>query len=99
MLTKSELETMKIESDARREAHPDWPSHKPALYEPNGRVTVYETMPIGRAIIKGYCKYCYTTHSNWWEMDPRENYDGDALLLCGNCEHTCARTSVSGAKE
>lgn len=85
---KQEIEQMQRESRARRMANPSWPSHKPALYEPGGRVTVFETMPVGKAKLRGYCKYCYTTHTDWWEMDSREAIDGEPMLLCGKCEHT-----------
>jgi hypothetical protein len=94
-LSNQDFDDMRRESAARRVKHPTWPSHKPSLHEPNGRVTVFETMPVGKAKShKGYCKYCYRTHRNWWLMDERENYlaapddTPDRLLLCGHCEHT-----------
>jgi len=91
------MNELKAASRKRRLEHPDWPSHRPTLYEPGGRVTVYETMPIGRARgLRAYCKYCYTTHRDWWEMDQRDyNVVGDTgsleIVLCGRCEHTSAK--------
>jgi hypothetical protein len=89
---KEKIETMQRESAERRIAHPNWPSHKPTLYKPDGRVIIFETMPIGKAKHRGYCKYCYTTHRDWWTMDPRESLDGDQMLLCGRCEHTSLKS-------
>ena len=84
-----EIERMKRESAERRRAHPNWPSHKSTLYMPHdGGTFITETMPIGKAKHRGYCKYCYQTHSNWWRMDPREALDGEPMLLCGECEYT-----------
>jgi hypothetical protein len=95
---KDEIEQLKRESLARRVAHPNWPSHRVTFTQPHGNITrITETMPIGKALGKGYCKYCYTTHGNWWAMDPREAIDvGDdiseggksPMLLCGRCEYT-----------
>jgi len=97
-IIKGELEAMRRESMARRIKHPRWPSHRPALYHPNGAVEVFETMPIGKARgVKGYCKYCYTTHRDWWAMDPRETIHddpGDGLMLCGKCEHTSLQSMI-----
>jgi hypothetical protein len=88
-LQNQQIEQMQRESVARRKAHPDWPSHKITARFPHlpGVHVVCETMPVGKAAVRGYCKYCYTTHWNWWAMDPRESDPDDALLLCGNCEH------------
>jgi DNA-directed RNA polymerase subunit M/transcription elongation factor TFIIS len=89
MISKDEIEQMKQESAARRKAHSDWPSHKVFLHHPNGGMeVVVETMPIGKAKkVRGYCKFCYTTHSNWWALDPRESDDADEpFFLCGRCE-------------
>lgn len=88
MLTKEDVEQMKRESGERRKAHPGWPSHKPTMFHPGGRVEVHETMPTGKIKHHGACKYCHSAHDNWWAMDPRENMDGEPLLLCGRCEHT-----------
>ena len=46
------------------------PTHRPYLKEPHtGRTIVFETVPAGRARgVRGYCKYCYRTHSQWWAM-------------------------------
>jgi hypothetical protein len=92
IITKEEIEQMALESELRRQTHPGWPSHKSIIYEPGLGPRIFcETWPIGRAKkVRGYCKYCYTTHRDWWAMDPRESdpeRDGP-LLLCGNCEHT-----------
>lgn len=93
-LTAEYLEILKRESAARRILHPDWPSHRPTttLYEPYKRTIVSETMPIGKAEIFGYCKYCHVSHRDWWRMNWRDYYvekDGDIdMFLCGRCEHT-----------
>jgi hypothetical protein len=84
---------MRTESLERRRNHPKWPSHKTTFEPPHGRTQVFEIMPIGKAKHRGYCKYCYATHSNWWAMDPREaSIDGDPMLLCGRCEYTSLKS-------
>ena len=63
------------------------PTHRVEMYVPGeGTVVISETYPVGKSKIRGYCKYCYTTHRNWWKMRP-EDYDTEDALLCGNCEH------------
>jgi hypothetical protein len=59
------------------------PTHKMTLYERGGRITVFEQSPIGREPGTFYCKYCYTTHRNWWRMP-----DEPPVILCGRCEYT-----------
>ena len=85
------------ESRERRLAHPDWPAHHPAIYFPGGGAKIYESMPVGRLrAARGYCKYCHQTHRNWWMMDQRDytladpeiESGQDAIILCGECEHT-----------
>lgn len=89
------LKQCQKESAERRKAHPDWPSHKPTLYEPNGHITVYESVPTEKIRHRGYCKYCYQTHTNWWMMDQRDyDVDGIAVILCGECEHTSAQSNT-----
>jgi len=63
------------------------PTHRSELREPHGRVTIYETLPVGREPGKFYCKYCYRTHRQWWRMDDAE-YSAGPTILCGYCEHT-----------
>lgn len=95
MISETVYEQLKKESKERRKEHPDWPSHKPTLYEPNGRVTVYESMPTEKITHTGYCKYCYQTHGNWWMMDQRDyDVDGGPIILCGECEHTSAKANT-----
>lgn len=63
------------------------PSHKTIMYPPRSPpIVVCETFPFGRHNGTGYCKYCYTTHSDWWQMR-HEDYGAD-VVLCGKCEHT-----------
>ena len=57
------------------------------LREPGGRITVFEEKPAGREPGTFYCKYCYTTHRNWWRM-PASAYGDEPIILCGRCEHT-----------
>jgi hypothetical protein len=89
------LETLRRESEARRLMHPDWPSHPaPTIYEPRRgeRKLGPATMPIGKLDgARGYCKYCYTEHRNWWLMDQRDyGTKGLTIVLCGKCEYTIA---------
>ncbi len=64
------------------------PSHRPTLTLPWGRPQVIgECFPKGRSKRRGYCKYCYSTHREWWHMR-RDDYGGEDVLLCGRCEHT-----------
>jgi hypothetical protein len=105
-MTDSLYEELMKESRERRAAHPGWPSHRPTFTPPGGPTQVLEEMPIGRLAggRRGYCKYCYQTHQNWWLMDPRAFALGDepelaagqdAVLLCGECEYTY-RASFAG---
>jgi hypothetical protein len=69
-----------------------WPTHRTEMHVPDGqRILVSEEFPIKRLREKHYCKYCYSTHRQWFLMD-RKRYVGDDLdgrvLLCGKCEHT-----------
>ena len=101
MITGEEIEKMRLESVARRKAHPEWPSHKPSVTFPGGGTLISENMPIGKAKVRGYCKYCYTTHANWWAMDSRESdpeRDGP-LLLCGHCEHTSLQQFIAAVPD
>ena len=90
---KRRIEELMRRNNARKAAHPGWPTHKVIMYPPRGRpVLVSECVPISKLDhTRGYCKYCYETHDNWWLMD-QEDYDIDGLtiILCGNCEHTSA---------
>ena len=86
------LDELRQASRARREAHPDWPAHRPELYLPGGEVrTVSVVLPTGKLPGIGYCKYCHQKHRNWWMMDQRDyDIDGLTIILCGECEHTSA---------
>lgn len=80
-----QFERLKQASRARREAHPDWPSHRSEVYWPGGHEITSEAMPIAKMpAYKGYCKYCYQTHRNWWLMD-QDDYqvEGLTIILCG----------------
>src|SRR5262245_46218173 len=84
---------------ARREAHPDWPSHREVMYPPHSPpVLLGETLPIRKIEhCRAYCKYCYWTHGNWWMMD-QDDYQvgGEApIILCGRCEYT-SRADFAG---
>jgi hypothetical protein len=59
------------------------------LREPTGKETCFDSYPTHKLKIKGYCKYCYTTHKDWWQMD-RSDYDAD-VVLCGKCGYTIKR--------
>ena len=81
---------------ARREAHPGWPTHTSILYLPHQPPQIMSfCVPVRKARKRAYCKYCYTTHANWWLMD-RDDYfipndpddAGLEMFLCGDCEHT-----------
>ena len=66
-------------------------SHRQFLHKPDGTsVLICELFPIERLNERFYCKYCYTTHSDWHLMDRSEYIRGDEgrIVLCGKCEHT-----------
>jgi hypothetical protein len=45
------------------------PTHRATLIVPHEGTYVSEVRPVGRAKgVRGYCKYCYRTHSQWWLM-------------------------------
>jgi len=70
------------------------PTHRCELVEPGGRRTVVsECVPVKKLGITGYCKYCYTTHRDWWQMK-QEDYGRDDIVLCGKCEHTSMRGHI-----
>jgi hypothetical protein len=73
------------------------PTHRCLFYDPRiGRtVVVSVTLPTGRLELRGYCKYCYSTHRDWWQMRP-EDYGGEDVVLCGRCEHTTLKEFVAG---
>ena len=63
------------------------PSHVSSFKEPYGEwKVVSETFPVRKSDAHGYCKYCYKTHGDWWEMDFKD-YSAD-VLLCEHCQHT-----------
>lgn len=72
------------------------PSHRLVMHVPHvGPQLVSEVFPTGRARgFRGYCKYCYRTHRQWWLM-PEDEYPHNKRLaiedqrgmLCGYCEH------------
>lgn len=63
------------------------PTHRCEMHFPNGNVKVFEAFPTEKLRIKKYCKYCYTTHRNWWQMKT-EDYGRADIVLCGECEYT-----------
>ena len=66
------------------------PTHKTTAYIPGkGTVLVHEAIPTGKASGEFHCKYCYSDHREWWQMDVAEY--GCDVLLCGRCEHTTKR--------
>ena len=75
------------------------PSHKPTIHLPDGSVRVIvENQPISECKESFRCKYCYTIHDDWWNMDPVE-YGEDGVILCGKCEHTSMKEFASIAGE
>jgi hypothetical protein len=75
---------------ARKEAHPDWPTHRVSMVYPNGHTElICESVPISKWGKIGYCKYCYSNHCDWWLMDDLDfdPPEGEVTLLCGRCEH------------
>jgi hypothetical protein len=64
------------------------PYHCAVMYHPGGKVEeIGKTYPTRKIKGKFYCKYCYSTHHNWWQMDPKD-YSGEDVILCGKCTHT-----------
>ena len=72
------------------------PCHYATVYVPGqGWKEVGHTFPIGKAKGRHYCKYCYQTHTDWWEMNPKD-YGDDNVLLCAKCEHTSKMLDTEG---
>jgi len=78
----------------RKLENPSWPTHKSYFYDPHNRQEriISQCVPVGKASMDGYCKYCYKTHDNWWNMDDADyNVPGQEetthIVLCGECEH------------
>jgi hypothetical protein len=53
-------------------------------------LTIAECLPIKRLRFEGWCKYCHTTHRDWWQMKEAD-YGRADIVLCGKCEHTSIR--------
>lgn len=77
-----------------REKPKSRPCHTSTLHEPCGRVTHFVSRPTGRFKGRGYCKYCYRTHGQWWQMN--EAAYGAGVVLCGYCEYTSLKEIVFG---
>lgn len=85
------IEQLRAESALRKLEHPGWPTHKMIMHLPHSESRIInETTPVGPLKnARGYCKYCYRTHKNWWLMDQRDyQIDHLTIVLCGECEHT-----------
>jgi hypothetical protein len=63
------------------------PAHRPYVQYPDGRREYVVTYPVGELHTRLYCKYCYTTHTDWYLM-PKDQYGDNAVVLCGKCEYT-----------
>jgi hypothetical protein len=48
------------------------PYHVSTLHLPSGQTQEIRTYPIAKAKGRFYCKYCYTTHRDWWQMDSKD---------------------------
>lgn len=74
---------------------PDWPAHIETAHLPDGSVHEIRTYPThkipGRS--NRYCKYCYSSHPDWWQMNPQD-YSGDDVILCGNCHYTSLKENT-----
>ena len=63
------------------------PFHRETIRYPGGAEKHIDTFPVGKAKgLRAYCKYCYSTHSDWWKMDVEEY--PEHVYLCGKCEYT-----------
>lgn len=71
------------------------PTHKITISRPPDYVprVVSEVVPTGKAKCRGYCKYCYTTHRDWWQM-PSDECFGKDVVLCGKCEHASLKEAI-----
>ena len=83
--------------DEDKSSRPGVPSHRTTLshHVPGVgyvRRVVVEVFPVKKLKVQGYCKYCYTTHRDWWKL-PRDQYDEPAVL-CGRCEHCSPRDGI-----
>ena len=88
---RAEMAAVVKRQNAERKADfPDWPTHHQEMIFRGKTVWTYEAVPVCRIErARGRCKYCYTTHRNWWLMDQRDyQCDGETIILCGECEHT-----------
>jgi hypothetical protein len=72
---------------------PDGLTHTSSVFLPGQSPVEFYAYPIAKAIGRLYCKYCYKTHCDWWQMDPKD-YDRDDVLLCGKCTHTSCRENM-----
>jgi hypothetical protein len=53
-----------------------WPTHEGNL-------------PQWKCSSEQWCKYCHSTHTNWWVMDQTQYlYPSGTILLCGYCRYT-----------
>jgi len=61
----------------------NWTFHRATLHEPGGRITYFDTYPVGRINPRERfsCKYCYMTHRDWYQMEE----EGSDVILCGKC--------------
>ena len=64
----------------------DAPYHESTLTLADGTVHVFRAHPTAKIKMRAYCKYCYKTHGDWWQMDPKD-YGGDDVVLC-RCGYT-----------
>lgn len=56
--------------------HEYWPTHQ-------------GNHPQWKCSSEHWCKYCHSTHTNWWVMDQVEYpYPSGTILLCGYCRYT-----------
>jgi hypothetical protein len=89
----------------RKFEKPGWPTHKEYVIHPGKEPRLLsENVPIERNTGKTYyCKYCYTSHDNWWLMDNDDyNIPGEpnpmTIMLCGECEHTSSEELLERTK-
>lgn len=80
--------------------------HQSCTFHPDGSVEWHKpNWPVGRVKPRHRydCKYCHTTHADWYQMDPADYSLGEPepidVILCGNCGHTSRKEFATVSRE
>ena len=67
------------------------PAHRTICYASGPPHVASELFPVQKLSLRGWCRACHLSHTDWWLMDQNEyQCDGLTIVLCGKCEHTSA---------